>query len=428
MRWPVMHGFAPNNPALHLTGMQFVLTVPVLTAEYLWKALVPVDLNAWYTFHPVSSLSWRPLLAIAAIALLVWAMFRVRRSHGLLSFSLAWFFLTLIPVLDIPKLGDNVLTERYLYIPTFGFSIVAAWGWLWMTRHMRQPLTERVVYAAAAAVALLCSSVVLRRIPIWHDSATLWEQTARQDPDDPVVVNAAGTALYRDGELAPALAQFERAVELAPDQGYTHNSLGGAYFAFHRYDEALGEFQKAVALSSDPMYWRNLGVAYANKKIWPNAIAAFERALDQFERPAVPVLTADARATLMSLYIQYGTALLKGGQVGRAIDAFEHAVQLDPGNFDARLRLGNALLEQGQAEAARTQIASALEASPGSPQAYLAHYDLGRIYRQQGLQEAANLEMQEALRLNPMIGNSAAGVSPLQLVAPEKQRTALRSE
>jgi Flp pilus assembly protein TadD len=350
-------------------------------------------------------------------------MFRLRRSQGLLSFALAWFWLTLVPVLDIPKLGDNVFTERYLYIPTFGFCVLAAWGWLWLLKRASQPLTRRLAYAGVAGLVVFYSFVVVRRLPVWRSSATLWEQTARQDPDDPVAVNAAGTALYRGGQYPQALELFQRAVALAPGESYTHNGLGGAYFTQRRYDDALREFQKAVALSPDTgNYWRNLGVAYANKSMWPEAVDAFRHAIDRFGASAPPILTADARSTLTSLYVQYGTALLREGQASPAVDAFQNAVRVDPANFDARIRLGETLLQQGQLDGAASQIVQGLNADPGSPQAYLAHYYLSRIYGQKGMQEAANQESQKALELNPTIVGTPLGTSSLQLVAPGKEK------
>jgi tetratricopeptide (TPR) repeat protein len=290
---------------------------------------------------------------------------------------------------------------------------------LWLLDNANQPLTRGLAYALVAALVTGSTTVVMRRVPVWRDSATLWDETAREDPTDPVVVNAAGTALYHVGQYPRAFALFERALALAPGESYTHNSLGGAYFAFHRYDDALREFQKAVALSPDTgNYWRNLGVAYANKSMWPEAVDAFRHSIERFRASAPPVLTADLKSTLTSLYVQYGTALLREGEAKLALDAFQNAVKVDPADFDARMRLGEALLQQGQLDAAASQIEQGLHSQPGSPQAYLAHFYLGRIYRQKGMLEAANQETQKALELNPTMGGQPLGASSLRLVVP----------
>lgn len=431
MRWHALGRFAATNPDNVVTGTQFALTAPVLAAQYLWKSLVPIHLNAWYTFDPVSTLGWKSVAATVLLAFLVWAVFRLRRRQPLLSFALAWFWLTLIPVLDIPKVGLNVFAERYLYIPTVGFCILSAWMWLSVLERATRPTLRRAAYAGIAALLAFYSVVLVRRLPDWHDDVSLWAKTAAQDPGDPVVLNATGTAYFSRGQYGSALEMFQRAVAISPDKAYTHNSLGGAYFAFHRYDDAQREFQKAVALSPDSATnWSNLGVAYANKNMWPESVAAFRNAVDRYSRstPALPgILGAESQANLSELYVQYGAALLNAGQIVPAKVAFRNAVQADPANLDARIRLAGALAQQGQLDAAAAQISAGLRANPGSPQAYLAHYNLSRIYQQQGLGDAAMQERQRALALNPGLGATPVQVSPLHLAAPGKGKPVPKS-
>lgn len=418
MRLHALGGFGPNNPGLHVTGRQFALTVPVLAARYVWKSLVPVHLDSWYTFHAVSSLGWKPVAAGLLVAALVWAIFWLRRREPLLSLALAWFWLTLVPALDIPKLGDNVFAERYLYIPTVGFCLLAAWALLWMMERAQQPVTRRAAYAAAGILVAFYSLVAVRRLPDWHDDVSLWAKTARQDPGDPIALDAAGAAYYRQQRYAEAFHLFQRAVELAPDEAYTHNSLGGAYFAAGRYDDALHEYERAVALDpSTGEYWRNLGVAYANKRDWPNSVQAFQRADAIFSKTAAPAASKLYYASFSSFCVQYGTALLLDGQTDAAGGQYRRATQMDPANLDARIRLGSLLASQGQLDAAASLLVEGLAASPDSREAYLAHLDLSRIYRKKGMTAKSDEELQKALELNPTLGGAPVSVSPIRPAA-----------
>jgi protein O-mannosyl-transferase len=413
--------FAPNNPRLNVSAKEFLLTAPALAADYVWKALAPVNLKAWYGFHPITGLGWKPAGAIALCLFLVWAVFRLRPAPGgmglrrgqpLLSFALAWFLLFLVPVLDIPKLGDSVFAERYLYIPTVGFCIFGAWAWVWLhgraSRLAGASWARAAVYAGLLGLLVFYSAVIIRRLPVWHDDLRLWTRTAQQEPDDAAVLSAAGNAYYRLGRPQDALGLFERAVAAAPREAYAHNGLGGALVALGRDDDALRQFQEAVALDpAQGSYWRNLGVAYARKKQWPQAIEAFRRAVREFQ--SAPSLAPGTSG----LFLQLGAALEEGGQLDDAISSFRRAIELDPANLDAHIRLAGVLAGEGRLDAARDALLAGLRANPRSAEAYLAHFDLGRIYARQGLRAESQREYEQALALNPSRGATPLGLVPL---------------
>lgn len=423
MRWHALGGFAPNNPANVLPAAQLALTVPMLAAQYVWKTIVPVNLDAWYTFRPVTALGWRPLAAVALVAVLVWAMFWLRRRRPLLSFSLAWFGLALIPVLDIPKLGRNVFAERYLYIPTLGFCVIAAWGWQRLRERVRQPAASGFAYAAIAGLLVFYSFVTVRRLPDWRGNYALWTKTARQDPNDPVPLVAAGTACLDRHDYVKALPLLQRAVTLAPNQGYTHDSLGGAYFDLHRYDLALSEYRRAVTLGpGDAGFWINLGVVYANYGRWQQATDAFGRAISLELASAPPAPTLHYYEALSLLYVQYGTSLENGDLPDRAASAFRSAIQTESKRLDAYIGLARILTEQYHLDEATAALQSGLRVNPASPQAYLAHLALGRIYLQEGMKSQAQTEFQQAIALSPASGPQPVRFVPFQFTGRAKPK------
>lgn len=50
------------------------------------------------------------------------------------------------------------------------------------------------------------------------------------------------------GDAAAAIAELERAAELAPEASEVHNHLGAAYAAAGRHEDAMAAFRHAVAL------------------------------------------------------------------------------------------------------------------------------------------------------------------------------------
>ena len=385
LRWHALGGFAPDNPKNLLTRKEMFLTVPVLLVQYLWKALVPTDLRFWYVFEPTRALGWKPLAAIALVVALIAALFWLRRVQPLLSFALAWFLLFLLPVLDIPKLGENVFTERYLYIPTFGFCIFAGWIWLRLRELATRPLVRRAAYTGIVAVFAFYTVITLRRLPDWQDDLHLALKTAEQAPTAKNI-GQIGYLYYQMGRFQDSIRYSQRAAMLDPGIAQIHNNLGSDFLALGRYDEALAEIQKAIDLEPDfAPYRTNLAVFYRATSQWGKAIEACRRGL---------ALAPNDHALLTLL----GLALWHDGQREQALDAYRRAIDAEPDRLDAYISLATGLYQLGQFDAAIGRLLAGLRVNPDSEDAYLVHYQLGAIYERKGLWLVAAQEYQQALQ------------------------------
>lgn len=166
MRLHALGSFAPaTGTYFRLTPWEMFLSVPVLFAEYAWKLFAPLNLNYYHVYHPVRALGWQTIASLLLIAALAVAMFRLRSRQPLLSFCIAWFFVVMAPALSIANVGENVFTERYLYIPSFGFCIAGAWGWLRLRERAQTPVARQVAAAALVALFLLYAVQIVRRNP-----------------------------------------------------------------------------------------------------------------------------------------------------------------------------------------------------------------------------------------------------------------------
>ncbi len=85
---------------------------------------------------------------------------------------------------------------------------------------------------------------------------------AKRDANNPEVYQAIGRAHLNLGQLAPAIALFEKVVELDPNHGYALNNLGFAYLRANMDDEAVDVLTRAALLLPRVAYvHNNLGVA-----------------------------------------------------------------------------------------------------------------------------------------------------------------------
>jgi tetratricopeptide (TPR) repeat protein len=88
----------------------------------------------------------------------------------------------------------------------------------------------------------------------------------------------------------------------------------------------------------------------------------------------------------------------EGETRAQAIDAYEHALCLDPEKLDALLNCGTLCYEEGNLKKAAEYFSRALRVDSESA---LAHFNLGSVLEEVGRLEAARLHLRNAVRLDP---------------------------
>jgi tetratricopeptide (TPR) repeat protein len=78
---------------------------------------------------------------------------------------------------------------------------------------------------------------------------------------------------------------------------------------------------------------------------------------------------AALRGDDVELLLELGSRLEKSGDVARAEKVYRQAIEADPHDGEAHLRLGSLLLARGDRAGARQHAASALTTQPGNPAA-----------------------------------------------------------
>ncbi len=135
---------------------------------------------------------------------------------------------------------------------------------------------------------------------------------------------ALGKALLQDGKVPEAIRELEEAARLDPQSGEAHYQLGLAMARAGRKDEGTSELQKGRELSS-----------------------------------------ADDRNQNVNLDIAEGRTALDKGDLDQAATKFRHAIKLQPESSDAHRFLGVVLEKQGDTEGASDAYEKAVDLNPG---------------------------------------------------------------
>lgn len=389
IRITALKGFAPGVTGIRITPAQMIWAVPVLAVKYIWLSLLPTYLSYWRAFYPVRSFGWESALAIALCLSLIWATFWLRKRQSTLSLAMAWFGLTLVPAFDIPRISGSVFAERYLYVPSLGFCILAAWGWLWLRDRASRRATRGLAYAGLFVVCALYATLLVAYLPSWADTHSLLVHSAKVSPRSGRLQANMSVYFQHHGDPQKAVYYGRRAVTDNPFNPYFRNSLGRALLLAGRYGDAVPQIQQAIDI--EPHYeafWVNLAAAYTSSHKPEMAVKACRKGLLYYH---------DDPALLDLL----GLALMSSGHSAQAIAAWHRSLQLAPNHFETHVNLATALAHVGQTQAAIGQFDAALKLEPSGPYAFLVHYKLGVLDERESDWQAAAGEFRSALKFRP---------------------------
>lgn len=180
--------------------------------------------------------------------------------------------------------------------------------------------------------------------------------------------------------LQLALTEYQTIERLKPNDIETHLLLGQLYGLNHDSAKAESEFrlaQKIDANSEDVVL--NMARLYSEK-------GELQRTIDVLKAVPVDDRTARIEFALAGSYDQ--TKDYKN-----AADAYQRALDLEPGNLDSERGLANALMNGGKLDEAGREFESVLSAEPNDVQSEL---HLSEIQRRQGHYDEALKTLQKA--------------------------------
>jgi tetratricopeptide (TPR) repeat protein len=312
------------------------------TKILLW----PVHLNVFRMFYLSLSLrsAW-PWITLLLLTGTLW----LRKREPCLAFSIAWWPVTLLPVLDIRQLSFPVLADRFLYFPSVGPCLAAAYLLLRWLPH-RVPQT-RLVPAAGVSLGLamfFCAFQTVRAIPHWRDNDTLIHYSLTQSPDSPLLHMARGVVLeYEHGNLKGALEEYNTARRLNQQSSWPLNLDHDYYLAVGRIalrsgnkQQAINDFKKAQRSAPDSSQPSDaLGAVYFPQGDYATAAKYF-----------VQSVKANPQDVTARFYL--GTCWMKLGMYPQAAKEFRAARKIDPEYWQAYQAEAKALEAAGESAAA----------------------------------------------------------------------------
>lgn len=371
-------GFVLNNSNYRSYPLnQIVLTIPLVVWKYLGLLVWPVNLSLFHSTEMIETpLDIRFLLPMVGMIPLVYGMWLLRRST-IARFAILWFAINLLPVLNLSAFSEEFMVqERYVYIPSIGFSLLVAMGLVkipvekWLRARNRRTVQASIV----AVIVFLFAGKSFALNTTWKDDMTVWFHGEETAPDQAISHYILGHKLLKASDYPRAAEQFEDYMKLNSKNDIVIGNLAATYVLIYQYqaaenpatadpailDRSLDLCEQGLKLTPDSSpLWDSLGSIFTFEtglKNYDRAIACFQRGLSLTPKNAM-------------INFHLGGTLVKRGNPDEGIPFLKTALQLQPEIVDAHKFLAYAYKSKGQLKEAVDELNTYLKLEPNAPDA-----------------------------------------------------------
>jgi protein O-mannosyl-transferase len=297
---------------------------------------------------------------VVALVVLTGIALVMRPMAGFLG---AWFFITLAPSSSFVPIATEVGAERRMYLPLAGVVVLAVIGAYLGLEKIWEKVGEKVaprdkVLGAVAVLSL-------------------------------VVISLAYATMRRNHDYASSVALLQTTVDRWP-HGRAHFNLAAVLKEQGKIDEAIAHLR--VAVTDDPQAQYVLGSELYDRGQFDEAIKELRGFIDRIGRNPASTYESVVARNLLAL------SLAQQRKLPQAVDEFQIALQLDPGNAGLHGNLAFILLQQNDFEGARQHYEEYLKSHAGSA---FVLTNLGMALQELGRIEEAKERFRQALAVDP---------------------------
>ncbi|HQW12184.1 MAG TPA: tetratricopeptide repeat protein [Saprospiraceae bacterium] len=372
-----------NNPFLEWKGTHFepvsygvrLATIALTLFKYLILLIFPLHLTHDYYPQQVPLVNWGNALAISGLliysALLIWSIIKIR-SKNIYAFGILFFLIALFPMTNIAVTVGTFMSERFLFIPSVGFSLIVG---LLLAKYVVKFKTTTALSSVVLLLLLLPGIKTIDRNQIWQSNYTIFTQDLKNSPNSAKLLNSAGgitldsaIKVTEPGErnfmLLQAQKYLEEAIKLHPLYNQSYLMLGNCLFYQQKYEKAIETYKKLMVIDTG---------------------------------------STDGPKNLALAYREYGKfAGEKEGNIQKALDNLSVSLRYNPNDAETNRLMGVAYGFMKDPKTALPYFLKSVELNPKDPNSL---FDLGNAYYQLGDPVNGAKYHDEAIKINPELGS-----------------------
>lgn len=325
-------------------------------AFYIKKFFWPYPLFLFYKLPEPMSLTQMAYLWSLGILAVFSALLFLFWKNRFVIFALAYYFVTIFFLLRFDTQDANVVGDRFLYLPSFGFCLLMAM--FWEKIFMRCRNNSFFSFLAILSLILFLGALAWKtssQCRVWYSGTTLWSYQLKVNPTTATALlyHKLGYAKTEEKEFKEAVSRLrayaegravsfsesdvkkinevlqwqQRALAVKPDFGNAYFYMGDLYHQLGEPTTAEELYQKTIQVDATHFlaYFR-LGQLYQEEGKAVEAVRAYRQAI--MVNPTNPYLLADIKAAYEKYSHEekqgrvYQEELKKINQVTKGLSAF----------------------------------------------------------------------------------------------------------
>ncbi len=360
---------------------------------YLIKCIVPFNLSAYHPYPNQLGESNPWFYYASAIPILIlglWLITKLKKNRSLV-FGFGFFFISLIPVIQVLPFGTAVTADRYTYLPYFGLLYLVGIGAVWL--YDKHKKNQKTIVIGLPVYMIVLGVITYQYSKTFENGETLWTNVIKQYPND--FLGYMNRAEYRISkkEYENAIVDLDKAIKINPNFHSLHYYRSFAFHGLGNKDKSIKDLTHTLKLmpSFAPAYLnrgklhgelgkedmaiadftKNIQVGtdkfegYYNRALYYKKIKEYDKALNDMENViAINNLYAPA-------YYFRGELYLSLNDINNAFKSFTKALELDPKMAVGYTKLGNLWLDKNNFEEALIKYNKAVLLDASQIDAYI---------------------------------------------------------
>jgi len=335
-----------ENPYVNSSFNEKYATIFYVLLKYFSMLILPHPLTCDYSYNQIPFVGWSNIFVILSVlfhfGIGIFMVLKMK-SKSLLALCI---LLYLAPLSITSNFFFNIgapMGERFLYIPSFGFCLLLAYGISKLLKVSELTTNWKSNYALIGVVGVLLVAgslkTIVRNID-WYDNFTLFAKDVETSSQSAKMQYYYGNINLKKYLAAPkpenigyldlAEKHFLKGIEINPEFHHVTYNLGNVYEQRNNAPKALEYLNKTLE-----MYPTHINSHTLMGKVYGRLLNDYNKSVFYLEK-AVYEFKEDSPGVLQNL----GNAYAGKGDYTKAIGIFQRLIKKDPNNARYYINMG----------------------------------------------------------------------------------------